>query len=163
MITHHLHPFPYTIQVLEGSHSPLESGVSWVPELEWNEDHYPLLYAFEAMVGGQHHAESQCLCGIDSSRLGSLSGSTTPGHSVMVSTQIHKGRGRHKAPNSLLLLRKNAWLGATSTLVSQHAKKVFKKMVQSSMSPTCRFEHQYTKPTPTYGMPPQTVGTTMYI
>ena len=31
------------------------------------------------------------------------------------------------------------------------------------MSPTCRLEHWYTKPTLTYGMLPRTVGTTMYI
>ena len=72
VVTHHLHPFPYTIQILEGSHSPLGSDVLWVPELKWNEDHCPLLYAFEVMVGSQHHVESQNLCRIDSLRLGFL-------------------------------------------------------------------------------------------
>ena len=72
VITHHLHPFPYTIEVFQGSHSPLGSGVSQAPELKWNEDHCLLLYAFKAMVCSQHHAESQCLGRIDSSRLGSL-------------------------------------------------------------------------------------------
>ena len=97
------------------------------------------------MVGSQHQTESQHLCQADSMGL---------------SLQIHEGRGWHKGPNSHLPLTKNAWLGATLTLLSQWAKKAFKKV---QTSPTCRFEHRYTKPTPTYGMPPWTVGTTIYI
>ena len=72
VVTRHLYPILYTIQILEEGHSPQGSDVPWVFELKWDEDCCFLLYAFEAMVGSQHQAESQRLCQIDGLGLGSL-------------------------------------------------------------------------------------------
>ena len=61
MITGHLDPLPYPVEVGEKCHPPKRLSVSSVLEFEWNEYMCPILDSIEEVSHGNHHPEFDCL------------------------------------------------------------------------------------------------------